>query len=401
MRKSWLLCVLLGTLAWGQTAPSSPLPAHPAPAGNQAVPHTPAAPVDASASVPADAAVITVNGVCPPQPKPATAAAATKTAAKAAPSKGTPANCKTVITKAEFEKLTAAIAPTVTPQLKRQLSAALPRFVALSAEARKEGLDKKDDYKEMLKFVQMQILTNQLQRELQKEAADVPPAEIEKYYKDNPEAYTQYNFDRLFVPRVKQGENEAKDDDEKLTEEQQKAKEAAEKTKAEENEKTMAKVAADLRERAAKGEDFMKLQKEAFEAAGLKVDTPNVVLSNVRRTGLQGAHTAAFDLKPGEVSQVISDAGGHYIYKLNSTSQVPFEQAKNEIHSKLQNDRVRDKMEKLNSSFTSELNQAYFGAAGTGSLPPHPGRPGGMPPMPSPAQQQTPPPAQPPAAEPN
>ena len=399
MRMSWLLCVLLGTLAWGQAAPSAP-PA--APAGRQTAPHTPAAPVDASASVPADAAVITINGVCSPQPKPAAAAAAaSKTAAKAAPAKTTPANCKTIITKAQFEKLAGSVAPSVTPQLKRQLSTALPRFYALSAEARKEGLDKTEEYKEMMKFVQMQILTNQLQRKIQKEASDVPPAEIEKYYKDNPEAYTQYSFDRLFVPRVKQGENEGKEDDEKLTEEQQKAKEAADKTKAEENEKAMTKVAEDLRERAAKGEDFMKLQKEAFEAAGMKVDTPNVVLSNVRRTGLQAAHAAAFDLKPGEVSQVISDAGGHYIYRLNSTSQLPFEQAKNEIHSKLQSDRVRDQMEKLNTSFTADLNQEYFGAAGTGSLPPHPGRPGGMPQMPTPVPQQAAPSAQPPAAKPN
>ena len=397
MRMSWLLCVLLGTMAWGQAAPSAPPPA---PAGSQVAPHAPASPMDASASVPADAAVITINGVCAPQPKPA-AAAASKTGAKAAPAKTGSASCKTIITKAQFEKLAGSVAPSVTPQLKRQLSTALPRFYALSAEARKEGLDKTDEYKEMMKFVQMQILTNQLQRKVQKEASDVPAAEIEKYYKDNPEAYTQYNFDRLFVPRVKQGENEAKEDDEKLTEEQQKAKEAADKTKAEENEKAMSKVAEDLRERAAKGEDFMKLQKEAFEAAGMKVDTPNVVLSNVRRTGLQAAHAAAFDLKPGEVSQVISDAGGHYIYRLNSTSQLPFEQAKNEIHSKLQSDRVRDKMEKLNTSFTADLNQEYFGAAGTGSLPPHPGRPGGMPQMPTPAPQHAAPPAPPQAAKPN
>jgi PPIC-type PPIASE domain len=403
MRKSWLLCVLLGTLAWGQAAPSAAPPARPAPAptGSQGTPQAPVPPVDKSASVPADAVVITVDGVCPPQPKPASAGTAAKTAAKPASAKSATANCKTVITKAQFEKLAGAVAPSVTPQLKKQLGSAMPRFIALSAEAKKEGIDKTDEYKEMLKFVQMQVLTNQLQRKIQKEAAEVPPAEVEKYYKDNPEAYAQYNFDRLFVQRTKQGDTEMKDEDEKdqkLTEEQQKAKEAAEKARADETEKAMTKVADDLRARAAKGEDFAKLQKEAFEAAGMKVDTPNVVLSNVRRTGLQAAHAAAFDLKPGEVSQVISDPGGHYIYKLNSTSQLPFDQAKNEIHSKLQNDRMREKMDKLNSSFTSELNPEYFGVGG--SLPPHPQRPG-MPPMPPMSQPQAAPPAQPQAAQPN
>ncbi len=41
MRKSWLLCVLLGTLAWGQAAP--PPQAVPGPVGGEAKP-----PVDAS-----------------------------------------------------------------------------------------------------------------------------------------------------------------------------------------------------------------------------------------------------------------------------------------------------------------------------------------------------------------
>ena len=73
MRKSWLLCVLLGTLAWGQAAQSAPPP--PAQAPNQP------APADTSASVPADAPVLTIKGVC-----------AEKAAAAA--------DCKTVITKA-------------------------------------------------------------------------------------------------------------------------------------------------------------------------------------------------------------------------------------------------------------------------------------------------------------
>ena len=60
MRKSWLLCVLMGTLSWGQAVPGAP-PSQPAQA--------PAAPADTSASVPDSAVVLTVNGVCPAAPK--------------------------------------------------------------------------------------------------------------------------------------------------------------------------------------------------------------------------------------------------------------------------------------------------------------------------------------------
>jgi len=401
MRKSWLMCVLLGTLAWGQAAPSaaSPQPAQ-TPAANG--PKAESAP-DTSASVPGNAAVITIDGVCTPQPKSSTAKGTAAKPATKAESEKTPADCKTVITKAEFEKLVSAVAPNPTPQQKKQLASVLPRFIAMSNEARKQGMDKTEQYKEMLKFVQMQVLTTQLQRKLQDQAANISDADIEKYYKENPQAYEQYNIDRIFVPRSKQVEAEAKEDeDDKLTDEQKKAKEEAEKAKADANEQAMTKLATDLRARAAAGEDITKLQKEAFDAAGMKIESPTVNLPSVRRTGLPQAHVAVFDLKPGEVSQVISDTGGHYIYRMNSKTALPLDQAKNEIHGKLQNDRMRERMEKLNNSFHSTTNEADFGPGGAGPMPPprmpRP-RPGVPPATPS-AQPQPPAAGQPPAAQP-
>jgi hypothetical protein len=392
MRESWLLCVLLVAVAWGQATPPPPQTQAPAPQ----------APADPSAAVPADAAVITVNGVCPDKPK----AAVTGTAANAATPAQTPAgDCKTVITKAEFEKLANAVAPNVTPQLKKQLAGILPRFIAMSDEAKKQGLDKSSQYAETLKFAKMQILTNELQRKIQDDAARVPATEIEAYYKKNPEAFEEFNLDRLFVPRTKQVEADAKEDedkDEKLTEEQQKAKEVAEKAKAEEGEQAMSKLAESLRARAAAGEDFVKLQKEAFEAGGMKIESPTVTLPKVRRTGLPPAHAAVFELKAGEVSQVINDSGGHYIYKVTGKDQITLDQAKDEIQKNLQNQRSRDMMDKINNSFKVETNEAYFGPAGPGMMPPRVPNPrmgpGNTPP---PAQQQNPPQAQPPAAKPN
>jgi hypothetical protein len=356
--------------------------------------------------VPPNAPVLTIDGVCPPQPK--TANAKTAAGAKTSAAKSSAAGCKTVITKAQFEKLANSLAPNVTPQLKKQLAGLLPRLMAMSQDAQKEGLGKTPEFAERVKFVKMQVLSQALQQEIQKKAADVPEAELQKYYKEQPETFEQYNVDRIFVPRTKQVEAEAKadedkDKDEKLTEEQQKAKEAADKAKAEEGEQAMTKLAEELRARAAKGEDFAKLQKEAFEAAGMKIESPTVNLPTVRRTGLPPGHAAVFDLKQGDVSQVISDSGGHYIYKVNSKTALPFDQAKTEIHSKLQNDRMRDMMEKVNNSFHVTPNPEYFGPDGVGTAPPqHMPRPRpGMPPNAPTAQPQNQPPAQPPAAKPN
>jgi hypothetical protein len=93
----------------------------------------------------------------------------------------------------------------------------------------------------------------------------------------------------------------------------------------------------------------------------MKIDNPTVALPSIRRNGLQAAHATVFDLKPGEVSQVLNDAGGHYIYKMESKTQLPLDQVKSEIHAKLQTQRYRETMDKLNSSYQSELNEAYFG----------------------------------------
>jgi hypothetical protein len=277
--------------------------------------------------------------------------------------------------------------------LKRQLETALPRFMAMSEAAKAKGLENSEQYKETLKMAKMQILTNTLQRQVQEEADNIPPAMLEKYYKDNPEAYEQFSLERIFVPRNKQPSAEDKDEakeakePEKLTDEQQKAKEAEEKAKQEKGEQELNKLADDLRARAAAGEDFTKLQKEAFDAAGTKVENPTVNLPKVRRTGLPAAQTSVFDLKPGEVSQVISDNGGHYIYKVVSKDVLPLDQVKDEIHNKLKSERTKEMMDKYTNSFQSIPNEAYFGPSTGPANPPNP-RMRGMRPQMAPPQGQ-------------
>lgn len=415
MRKSWSMCVLLGALAWGQATPPPPQPSQ-APSANAAPPQAPAGPEDTSAAVPPDAPVLTIKGVCPPASK--TAAAKTTSDKAAAPaaksstdsaSKTSTADCKTVITKAEFEKIANALAPNMNPQVKHQLATVLPRVMAMSQAAEKKGLDKDPRFKEKMKFAKMQILAQELQQNVQEEASKVPQQEIADYYKKNPEAYEQYNVDRLFVPRQKQVAAEEKsaeenEKEEKLTEEQQKAKEAEEKAKEEQGEQQMAKLAESLRARAAAGEDFAKLQKEAFETAGMKIESPTVNLPKIRRTGLPPGHAAVFDVKPGEVSQVINDSGGHYVYKVIAREELPLDQVEGEIKSTLQSQRTRDAMDKYQSSFQVDTNEAYFGPATAGGMRPGMPPPRGaqrpiMPPSATKPAQQAPPPAQPPSSK--
>jgi len=416
------MCVLLGTLAWGQAQPGTPAPSSgaapaasasgqaqtPAPAAQAA--QAPAADNAAPAAAPAPevaltAPVLTIKGVCPATaPKAKTAAPGTKSPAAAKePDKGS-ANCETVITRAEFEKMASGLAPNMTPKLKRQLASVYPRLLVMAQEAEKHGLQNSPQYKETMKFARMQILTSQLQRSIQEEADKVPQQDIADYYKKSPEAYEQYSLERLYVPRTKQAAEDAEANEKKDSEkEPEKETEEKEKAKQQQGEQEMAKLAESLRARVAAGEDFAKLQKEAFTAAGMKVESPTVTMPKVRRTGLPPAHAAVFDLKPGDVSVVLSDSGGHYVYKVVSKEQLPLDQVKEEIRGTLRTQRVRDAMDKVQNSFKTETNEAYFGPEAAGGMrqpPPrvaHPTAPGaqGQPPA------QQPPSAQPPASKPD
>jgi hypothetical protein len=386
----------MGTLAWGQAQPG----ATPAPASGTA-----AKAPDPAANVPETAVVLTIKGVCPAAAK--TEGAAKAGATKAAAPAKKPADCKIEITRAQFEKIANGLAPAITPQLKKQLEQVLPRFMAMSEAAKVQGLDKTSQYAEKLKVAKMQILTNELQRKIQEDADKVPDSDVAAYYKKNPEAYEQYSLDRLYLPRFRQAEPDenASKEPEKLTEDQEKAKEAADKAKQDQSEQELNKLADTLRTRAAAGEDFTKLQKEAFEAAGTKVENPTVNLPTVRRTGLPPAHAAVFDLKVGEVSQVISDNGGHYIYKVVSKEVLPLDdKVKTEIHNKLKSERMKEKMDQYTNSFQAVPNEAYFGPAGPGGMqgpPPRMPRPQ-MPPPPTQPQAQpqgAPPTAPPPSAQ--
>jgi len=133
------------------------------------------------------------------------------------------------------------------------------------------------------------------------------------------------------------------------------------------------------------------------------VESPTVTMAKQRRTSLQGAQAAVFDLKVGEVSEVINDAGGHYIYKVDSKDRIPFDQAKAEIHNTLQNQRQRDLLQKVQDSVKSEPNEAYFGGpvnAGPQGRPMPPGMQQRMPPPRPPAAGRPPAPG-PGAANPN
>ncbi len=353
MSKYFLVCLLLGALAWSQAA--SPTP-------QAAGPQNPAAnPAPESPKVAPDAAVITITGMCdhPPADKNAT--------------------CKTVITRAEFEKIIDAVQPSMPLRGRRSFADRYARALIMAHKAEEMGLDKSASYEERMRLQRVQVLSQELGRALQEKASQVSDKDVEDYYQANLPKFEQAELERVYIPKAEQPLSfEEKKPDAPADEE----KEKQEKAKAEQ---AMKDEADKLHARAVAGEDFAKLQTEAFTAAGIKAGTPNIDMGKTRRATLSPSQVSVMDLKPGEVSGVIVDQNGYFIYKLKAKTTLPLDQARDEIKGTLRSQRLQEETQAAAQSATSALDESYFGpeAPARGPMP-------GMP-MPPPMAKPTPP----------
>jgi PPIC-type PPIASE domain len=345
--RRWICLLILTAPLWGQAATPPAKPASPKAAGT---PGPAAAKSPEGTTVPRDAAVITIPGICD---KPSSA--------KSDPAQSKAADCKTVVTRAEFEHLIEAVAPTIAPPAQKQLATQYGVALVMVYKAHQMGLDKGQKFEELMRVARVGVLTRELNQQLQDDASHVSDQDVASYYTKNQAAFQEADLQRIFVPRSKQ-----------VTESKEKASSDEAKKTEQESEETMKKEAEALRARAAAGEDFDKLQDEAATAADFK-GKPPTKLGKVRRSSLPPAHAEVMDLKPGETSQLITTPNGYLIYKTGEKDTLPLDKVHDEIVSTLRSERLQDAMQNIQKSATPELNEKYFAdvaAAGGQDTPP-------------------------------
>jgi parvulin-like peptidyl-prolyl isomerase len=334
MLRSVLLLLLLASAALAQE--NSP-PAAPKLSSSTAS----SAPKTAQTSGPA---VITISGVC-------SSGATTKAVAAKS------LTCKTIVSRAEFERLMDILQ--VPPTAKKQFATQYATALIMAYQARKRGLDHGEKYEELLKLTRLQVLGRELAQNIQTESSKVSDQEIQDYYRNNAAAYGQATLERLYVPRIQQQEPPKGTPDP-----------AEAKKRQEESESAMKKEADDLRARAASGEDFTKLQTEAYKFANFKAAPPPVKMDKTRSTSLPPTQASVFDMKPGEVSQVFADPSGYFVYKLVQKETVPLDAVREEIRATLAKQRMQDTMHTMEQSITPKFDEAYFGPSpAPGSMP--------------------------------
>ena len=339
-----LSCVLVPA-AYAQTpapgaapGPQTHEPAKPAATGAATI----GAPAPNPSAVGMDQPVITLKGGCEP-------------IGDITPAK----DCVTTVTRAQFEKMTNALQPDMAAEAKWGFATNYGRLLIYSDAARALHLENDPNVQQIIQFVSLQVMAEGLKRRYAEQFAHPTEQQIQDYYNQDSAKYLEATLQRIIIPN-KQGTGD------KPAATEAEASAAAEK----------------IRQRWVAGEDPVKLQQSAFEAAGVTGGSSPETNLGVRRPGsLPVNQESVFQLKAGEISQVYSDPAATYLYKVVSVRQIPLSEVKDSIVKTLQQQQLQDKLEAIGKSATPVLNEEYFGpppaktAPATGAGP----GPGGQP----------------------
>lgn len=271
--------------------------------------------------------VITISGVCG------------ENSAKHANSSG----CTTKITREQFEKLIAALALSGQPVPaggRQQLAQTWVDLLAYEKAASATGMENSPEFQGLMELIRLRTLSEIYRRNLQMKFRTPSTQDIDDYYSQNPTNFTSIKLSRILIPR----KNPA----------------AANR---EEYEKRALQVANDLRERAAKGEDFSQLQKEGYVTLGLI--TPPATDLGIRRKAslLTEEQDEVFSVSEGGVSKVEQEPYSFVIYKIESKQLLSKEEVTDEISREISKQRLEKAYKEITSAVHPEFNQQYFAPA--------------------------------------
>jgi hypothetical protein len=344
--RCWVL-VVLGLLSQGQTGYAQTVNA-----GGAAPTNTAAASASPSSGAP-DEPVITIDGICISAPWSIAQHAATASpsgtgnSGTAGSSVGHSAadldRCKLVITRVEFEKLALVVTPNTPPQSDLPLARVYSNLLVSALKGHELGLDRDPHFDDILNFTYVQVLARAMNNHLQQQADEQTNAEFEKYYKEHPQEFEQVQLLQISIPKRKLHANES-------------GPASAGKADAATEEAAMKAEAEKIYRRAVAGEDFEKLQEEAYTVAGNPDAAPDADMGQVTRAEVGQFQELVFALPPGQVSEIMPVPEAWHIVEVVSRRMMPREEAKKRISAR----RMKEAVDSLNNSAQPQFNDAYF-----------------------------------------
>jgi peptidyl-prolyl cis-trans isomerase C len=223
-------------------------------------------------------------------------------------------------------------------RIRREIVDGFVSMELIANEARRRGIDKREDMKLKIEMLVDQALARELEQELRKDIK-VDEAELKKYYEQNKDKYTAHTrmrASRITVP----------------TEEQAKA------------------VLARIK----KGEDFSELAKKFSK-------DENALRGGSMGTVRQGKLPPELDkvlagLKEGQVSQPVKTQQGYVILRVDKITEYPqrsYEEMKPRIERMVMREKISKVMNQIKEEAKKktrvEINEGYFVKIGKPSGP--------------------------------
>lgn len=271
--------------------------------------------------------VITIHDLCP-QPKP----------------EKNPDSCKTVITREQFDSLVAALAATgetIRPNVRRSLAQSYVELLAYEQAAKRAGVENTSQFQEVMKWRRLLALAEIYRHDLQEEYRNPSQQDIDDAYRRDPTKFTEIKLLRILIPRSNRSARNK-----------------------EEYEKQALRVAEQMRERAARGEEPIQLQKEAYATLGLTSKLPFTDMGERRKASLLPEEAEeVFSLDPGGVSKVEQEPYSFVIYRVVSKKLLPEPQVADEIAHELYKQRLENALKSVTEPVRAEFNEQYFGTA--------------------------------------
>lgn len=253
------------------------------------------------------------------------------------------------LTYAELEGFLHALPPQMQQSAMSDRKEFIKRYAfmrKLTEMAEKDKLDEKSPYKESLAVDRMNILTQAQLNEMYLKLM-VEPADIQKFYDNNRDSYSQVKVKAIYVgftsnPAAKAGASGKKYLDE-----------------------AEAKAKADrLIKEGRAGADFAKLAKENSEdakSAGENGDFGTLKKSDNLPDAIRAT---VFALKQGEISEPVRQANGFWIFKADQVVTRSFLDVKSDIYNQLKEARLKEWIDSTNKSLDIKYeSQAFFTGA--------------------------------------
>jgi len=214
-------------------------------------------------------------------------------------------------------------------------------FDQISNEATKLGLDQQDPWKEQLQLARANILTQAYITKMASSSAGPMPEEAKQYYDSHPADFDQVKLSGILISFSPPGTPASSGANARTeAQAQEKANELEKKIKAGGDFSALARTDSDSQQSAARGGDL-----------GTYSMTDAPLPANIK--------SAISKLQAGQVSEPVRTPPGFWIFKVDSRTKVPLDQARAGIIQKLEADRYKIQVQ----------DQDFFNASKAQNIP--------------------------------